>query len=107
MVYYVIFTIFFYSRNFIGFLKSKYNVFFYYSIRFYVRNHLPTPDVTAKEYELDIASENQNKEITLSLEDLKSKFEKVEVTSAIQCGGKYTFCFHEFFFSKYFFTNFF
>ena len=98
---------FFNSRNFIGFFKSKYDVFFYSSIRFYVRNHLPTPDVTAKEYELDIASENQNKEITLSLEDLKSKFEKVEVTSAIQCGGKYIFCFHEFFAKYFFFTNFF
>lgn len=62
---------------------------------FYVRNHLPTPDVTAKEYELDIASENQNKEITLSLEDLKSKFEKVEVTSAIQCGGNRRFEMHQ------------
>ena len=68
-------------------------MYLFFSIRFYVRNHLPTPDVTAKEYELDITSENQNKEISLTLEDLKSKFEKVEVTSAIQCGGKY--CFHE------------
>ena len=88
--------------NFFSFTK-----YLFFSIRFYVRNHLPTPDVTAKEYELDIASENQNKEITLSLEDLKSKFEKVEVTSAIQCGGKYIFCFHEFFAKYFFFTNFF
>ena len=51
---------------------------------FYVRNHLPTPEVSGEEYELEISG--TPKEMTLSLEDLK-KFPKVELTAAIQCGG--------------------
>ena len=56
---------------------------------FYVRNHLPTPDVSSTEYELDVLVDNDNQdcEKTLTLADLKTKFSKVEVTSAIQCGG--------------------
>ena len=73
---------------------------------FYVRNHLPTPDVTAEEYELDVVHESNQNEKMFKLEDLKTKFEKVrkiakyfqilvnifslfqvEVTSTIQCGG--------------------
>ena len=54
---------------------------------FYVRNHLPTPDLSAEEYELDIASDLQKLENTFTLADLKSKFPKVEITSSIQCGG--------------------
>ena len=44
---------------------------------FYVRNHLPTPDVTAEEYELDVVHESNQKEKMLKLEDLKTKFERV------------------------------
>lgn len=54
---------------------------------FYVRNHLPTPDVSAKEYELDVSLEDGKGEKVFKLDDLKTKFQKVEVTSAIQCGG--------------------
>lgn len=54
---------------------------------FYVRNHLPTPDVTEKEYELDVEIEGYMHEKLFSLNDLKTKFKKVEITSAIQCGG--------------------
>ena len=54
---------------------------------FYVRNHLPTPDIEEKEYELEVSSENQNLEKILNLSNLKSQFPKVEITSAIQCGG--------------------
>ncbi len=52
---------------------------------FYVRNHLPTPEVTGDEYMLEVEAGKQ--EATFNLEDLKSKFEKVEVTAAVQCGG--------------------
>ena len=54
---------------------------------FYVRNHLPTPDVTAEEYELDVSLEDGKNEKVFNLKDLMTKFPKVEVTSAIQCGG--------------------
>merc|ERR1712223_1799582 len=54
---------------------------------FYIRNHLPTPDVTAEEYELDVAFDDGKDEKTLNLSDLKTKFQKVEITSTIQCGG--------------------
>ncbi len=53
---------------------------------FYVRNHLPTPDVTSAEYSLDVEAAS-GKEVNLSLKDLKTKFKKTEVTAAIQCGG--------------------
>lgn len=55
---------------------------------FYVRNHLPTPDLTADEYELEIAFDkgDDDKEKVLKIGDVK-KFPKVEVVSAIQCGG--------------------
>ena len=54
---------------------------------FYIRNHLPAPDVSAEDYELDVAFDDGNEEITFNLSDLKTKFEKVEMTSSIQCGG--------------------
>ena len=52
---------------------------------FYVRNHLPTPEVTADEYELEISGIGV-KDVTLTLADIK-KFPKHDVVSAIQCGG--------------------
>lgn len=52
---------------------------------FYVRNHLPVPDVDPIAYELDIEGLGI-KEKTLSLEDIK-KFPKHTITAAIQCGG--------------------
>jgi sulfite oxidase len=54
---------------------------------FYVRNHLPTPDVTEDEYELDVTPHHGGKDVVLNLKDLKTKYPKVEVTAAIQCGG--------------------
>ena len=44
---------------------------------FYVRNHLPTPDVTEAEYELDVVHETNSSEKMFNLQDLKTKFEKV------------------------------
>ncbi len=54
---------------------------------FYIRNHLPTPDVLASDYELEVTLEGGKGEKNFNLQDLKSKFAKVELTSAIQCGG--------------------
>lgn len=52
---------------------------------FYVRNHLPVPDVDPPDYELEIAVENDTKKI-LNLNDIK-KYEKYTITSAVMCGG--------------------
>lgn len=54
---------------------------------FYVRNHLPVPDVDPESYELEIVIEGIEEPIVLSLEDIKTKFPKVSVTSAVQCAG--------------------
>jgi len=54
---------------------------------FYVRNHLPVPDVDADSYELEIVIEGKEEPVVLSLEDIKTKFAKVSVTSAVQCAG--------------------
>lgn len=53
---------------------------------FFIRNHLPVPDVDPDMYELEICGIGI-KPIYLKLDDLKSKFKKRTVTSTIQCAG--------------------
>lgn len=53
---------------------------------FFVRNHLPVPNLNEKDYRLQISGENL-KPITISLEDLKTKYKKRTVTTTIQCAG--------------------
>ena len=53
---------------------------------FYIRNHLPVPDIDAKEYKLEIGGEGV-KSVKLSLEDLKTKFKKHTVVATVQCAG--------------------
>jgi sulfite oxidase len=53
---------------------------------FYVRSHLPTPDVDIAEYELEVGGVGVKNDKMLKLEDIK-KFPKYTVTAAIQCGG--------------------
>ena len=53
---------------------------------FYVRNHLPVPDISADEYELHVGGVGVA-ETTFSLRELKEKFPKATVTAVIQCGG--------------------
>nr|XP_045607960.1 sulfite oxidase, mitochondrial-like isoform X2 [Procambarus clarkii] len=53
---------------------------------FYVRNHLPVPDVDEANYELEIYDEGTQKEKTFKLADIK-KYPKYTITAAIQCGG--------------------
>ena len=52
---------------------------------FYVRNHLPVPNVSESEYELEISGVGVSEQ-TLTLADIK-KFPRHTVTAAIQCGG--------------------
>ena len=54
---------------------------------FYVRNHLPVPDVSAEDYRLIIKGKGLKKKFKFTLEDLKTKFKKHEVISTLQCAG--------------------
>lgn len=54
---------------------------------FYVRNHLPVPQVSMKDYRLKVKVEGRNSPTELTLEDLKAKFKQYTITAAIQCGG--------------------
>lgn len=53
---------------------------------FYVRNHLPVPDIKPEEYFLEVGGEGVEP-IKLSLEDLK-KLPQVTVAATIQCAGQ-------------------
>jgi len=50
---------------------------------FFVRNHGPVPVIDEKSYSLKIEGLVNNR-ISLSLKDLKDKFEKKEVVAALQ-----------------------
>jgi len=52
---------------------------------FFVRSHLPIPDIDPKEYELEVGGIGCQ-DLTLTLEDLK-KLPKHTIVSALQCGG--------------------
>jgi sulfite oxidase len=54
---------------------------------FFVRNHLPVPEIDPQTYRLTIDPGAGSEEIELSLEDLKTKFDKVDVMVAFQCAG--------------------
>lgn len=53
---------------------------------FYVRNHMPVPDVDPQHYVLEI-EDPDGKCHELTLDDIKTKFPKVSVTSVVQCAG--------------------
>ncbi|KAG5873360.1 hypothetical protein JTB14_022963 [Gonioctena quinquepunctata] len=53
---------------------------------FYVRNHLPVPEVDPSTYELEVEIEGTNKIITLTLDDLK-KMPKRTITATVMCAG--------------------
>ncbi|XP_076650743.1 sulfite oxidase [Halictus rubicundus] len=52
---------------------------------FYVRNHLPVPDVDLKTYTLELAVEETTKK-RLSFEDIQ-KYPKYTITNAVMCAG--------------------
>ncbi|XP_055699401.1 sulfite oxidase, mitochondrial isoform X1 [Phlebotomus papatasi] len=53
---------------------------------FYVRNHLPVPEIDEKTYELEIEIEGVKKVTKMTLKDLK-KLPKHSVTAVVMCGG--------------------
>jgi sulfite oxidase len=57
-----------------------------YSDLFYVRNHLPVPEVDTVTYSLEITGIGVTT-LSLSLHELKTKFPKHTVTAAVQCAG--------------------
>ncbi|CEG47248.1 sulfite mitochondrial-like isoform x1 [Plasmopara halstedii] len=56
---------------------------------FFVRNHLPVPEVDIKKYTLKISGLGlkTKQEVEFTLDDLKRKFKQHTVTSTIQCAG--------------------
>jgi sulfite oxidase len=60
---------------------------------FYVRNHLAVPDIDPDEYRLIIKGKGVKKH-KFTLEDIKEKFPKVEVTTTLQCAGNRREDFH-------------
>merc|ERR1712156_464591 len=59
----------------------------------FVRNHCAVPLVDPNDYLLTICGEDLN-ETEFTLDDLKTKFEKVDVTTVIQCNGNRREDFH-------------
>lgn len=54
---------------------------------FYVRNHLPVPEIDPSEYKLIVKGKGLKKKFKFTLEDLKTKFKKHEVITTLQCAG--------------------
>ncbi|XP_071175945.1 sulfite oxidase-like [Mytilus edulis] len=54
---------------------------------FYIRNHLPVPDVNLKSYKLDISVQGPGKFTSFSFDDLKRKFHKKSTAVVLQCAG--------------------
>lgn len=59
----------------------------------FVRNHNSVPEIDLDEYTLTICGEGMQ-DTVFSLEDLKTKFEAVDVTTVIQCNGNRREDFH-------------
>lgn len=53
---------------------------------FYIRNHLPVPEVDAEKYRLSIGGEGM-RSVNLTLDDLKTRFKKHSVVATVQCAG--------------------
>ena len=53
---------------------------------FYVRNHLPVPDLDPREYAL-VVKGNGVKKHKFTLDDIKSLFPKTKIVTALQCAG--------------------
>ncbi|XP_065175205.1 sulfite oxidase-like [Sycon ciliatum] len=53
---------------------------------FFVRNHLPVPNVEPKKYVLEVTAPGREP-LKLSLQDLKEKFTKHTVVATLQCAG--------------------
>mmetsp|Transcript_98088 Transcript_98088/g.253651 ORF Transcript_98088/g.253651 Transcript_98088/m.253651 type:complete len:398 (+) Transcript_98088:2-1195(+) len=53
----------------------------------FIRHHHPVPVVDSSKYLMLIEGDGTQKHVSLTLDDLKNRFLKREVTSTIQCGG--------------------
>ena len=53
---------------------------------FFIRHHHPVPKIDYTAFQLDVSGLGV-KPIILSLEDLRHRFPKAEVTATLQCGG--------------------
>ncbi len=53
---------------------------------FYIRNHLPVPQIDPKEYKLKIVLPG-NQEASLTLDKLKNDFKKTTIVATLQCAG--------------------
>lgn len=54
---------------------------------FFVRNHLPVPQVDKKSYRLTVEVPGRKEPLVLTLDDLKTKFKPTKVVATIQCAG--------------------
>ncbi len=54
---------------------------------FFVRNHLPVPNVTAQDYALTVQIHPSAEPLRLRLPDLQSKFPVYSVVASVQCAG--------------------
>ena len=59
----------------------------------FVRNHCSVPDIEPETYRLTVAGVGVNT-VTFTLNDLKTKFPRVEIASVIQCNGNRREDFH-------------
>ncbi|CEM13750.1 unnamed protein product [Vitrella brassicaformis CCMP3155] len=62
---------------------------------FFVRNHLPVPTLEGDGYEVQISGLGFQGPLNLSLNDLKTKFQKHTVTTTIQCAGNRRHAFNQ------------
>ncbi|XP_069761634.1 sulfite oxidase, mitochondrial isoform X2 [Narcine bancroftii] len=53
---------------------------------FFIRNHLPVPEVDPKQFRLNIEGEGL-KSVQLTLRDIQTKFPKHTITATLQCAG--------------------
>uniref|UniRef100_A0A914LN29 sulfite oxidase n=1 Tax=Meloidogyne incognita TaxID=6306 RepID=A0A914LN29_MELIC len=54
---------------------------------FFVRNHMPVPNLDERKHFLEVNGLGIKRGINLSVNDLKNKYEPVKITSTIQCAG--------------------
>ncbi|XP_057292466.1 sulfite oxidase-like [Hydractinia symbiolongicarpus] len=54
---------------------------------FFVRNHLPVPNLRSKDHKLIVKGLGIKKTIVLTVDELKSKYKKVTLEAALQCAG--------------------
>lgn len=54
---------------------------------FFVRNHLPVPEIDAKNHKIEITADGWKKPVAFSVEQLKQRFPVHSMTAAVQCAG--------------------